>query len=156
MMERILALFGRPGGAVAESGGAHSHSDLQLAAAALLVEAALMDERFEDSERNKIRELLQSRFRLGEDDAESLISEAQERVSQSSQLFGFTRVVKDRFSQEERIDLVEMLWEVAYVDGKLDDYEANLMRRIVGLIHVPDRDSGAARKRVLARLANEN
>jgi uncharacterized tellurite resistance protein B-like protein len=41
-----------------------------------------------------------------------------------------------------------MLWEVAYADGNVDDYEANLVRRVAGLLYVPDRDSGAARKRV--------
>ena len=59
---------------------------------------------------------------------------------------------RQSFSPAERIDLMEMLWEVVYADGRLDEYEANLLRRIAGLIHVGDGDSGAARKRVLARL----
>jgi uncharacterized tellurite resistance protein B-like protein len=45
-----------------------------------------------------------------------------------------------------------MLWEVAYADGTLHDYEASLLRRITGLLYVSDRESGEARKRVLARL----
>jgi len=48
--------------------------------------------------------------------------------------------------------VIEMLWEVAYADGQLHDYEANLLRRITGLLYVSDRESGEARKRVLARL----
>jgi uncharacterized tellurite resistance protein B-like protein len=48
--------------------------------------------------------------------------------------------------------MIEMLWEVVYADGRLDDYEANLMRRIAGLIYVSDGESGSARKRVLDRL----
>lgn len=60
-------------------------------------------------------------------------------------------MIKDRFDEKERIRLVEMLWEVVYADGQAHDYEANLLRRIAGLIYVADRDSGAARKRVLAR-----
>ena len=60
--------------------------------------------------------------------------------------------VKDGFDQEERIRLIEMLWEVAYADGELHDYEASLMRRITGLLYISDRDSGEARQRVLARL----
>ena len=48
--------------------------------------------------------------------------------------------------------MIEMLWEVAYADGVLSKYEANLVRRIAGLIYVSDRDSGIARKRVMARL----
>ena len=61
-------------------------------------------------------------------------------------------MVTDRFSFEERVELMEMLWQVAYADGELDDFEANLLRRVAGLIHVSDRDSGAARKRAMARL----
>jgi uncharacterized tellurite resistance protein B-like protein len=48
--------------------------------------------------------------------------------------------------------VIEMLWEVAYADGRLHDYEASLLRRVTGLLYVSDRDSGEARKRVLARL----
>ena len=48
-----------------------------------------------------------------------------------------------------------MLWEVVYADGELHDYEASLLRRIAGLLYVPDRESGEARKRVLARLGVE-
>jgi len=48
--------------------------------------------------------------------------------------------------------MMEMLWEVAYADGRLHEYEASLARQVAGLIHVSDRDNGAARKRVLARL----
>jgi len=48
--------------------------------------------------------------------------------------------------------LVEMLWDVVYADGELHDYEANLMRRVAGLLHVSDQESGAARKRVLGRM----
>ena len=50
---------------------------------------------------------------------------------------------------------MEMLWEVAYADGELHDYEASLIRRVTGLLHVSDRDSGAARKRALDRLAQQ-
>ncbi len=155
MIKRIKALLlaGDDGSAAAAAPG--EGDDLQVAAAALMVEAALMDDRFEASERDKIAELLKARFELGEADAETLLATARERVGRSSQLFGFTRVVADRFSHDERVELMEMLWQVAYADGVLDDYEANLMRRLGGLIHVSDRDSGEARKRALAHLGLE-
>ena len=85
-------------------------------------------------------------------EAEDLLERAHGRIADSSQLFGFTRVVNRGFSAEERIELMEMLWQVVYADGRLDDYEANLMRRLAGLVHVSDRDSGEARKRALERL----
>jgi uncharacterized tellurite resistance protein B-like protein len=53
----------------------------------------------------------------------------------------------------ERIQLIEMLWEVVYADGVLDSEEDALIRRIAGLIYVEDRDRVLARKRVLERMA---
>ena len=55
-------------------------------------------------------------------------------------------------SNDERIELIEMMWAVVYADGQLHDYEANLLRRMAGLLYVSDFESGAARKRVLERL----
>ena len=69
-------------------------------------------------------------------------------VGESTQLFRFTTEVKNNFSYQERVELVETLWRVIYADGKADEYESQLMRRICGLIYVTDRDSGLARKRV--------
>lgn len=151
VLNRIKALFGDhdrpPSGA-----GQRGSDELQLAAAALLVEAAEMDNDFAESERAAITELVKHRFALSDEEAATLLAAASDRVAESTQLFGFTRVVNDRFSFEERVELLEMLWQVVYADGRLHDYEASLMRRIAGLIHVPDRDSGDARKRALARL----
>ena len=81
-------------------------------------------------------------------DAEALIEEGRGAVDESTELYGMIRVVRDHLAPEERIRIIEMLWEVAYADGDVDDYEANLVRRVAGLLYVPDRDSGAARKRV--------
>ena len=85
-----------------------------------------------------------------------MCTDCEDEVEGSSQLFRFTRVINRDYSQEDRVELMEMLWQVAYVDGELHDYEANLMRRIAGLIHVTDRDSGAARKRALGLLGQED
>ncbi len=61
-------------------------------------------------------------------------------------------MINESFAPAERVTVIEMLWEVAYADGILHDYEANLVRRVGGLLFVPDHDTGEARKRVLARL----
>jgi uncharacterized tellurite resistance protein B-like protein len=154
MIRRIKALLLDQGELTAAT-AVGSADDLQVAAAALMVEAALMDDRFEASERATITRLLKGRFDLSEAETQTLLETARARVDKASQLFGFTRVVNNRFTREERIELMEMLWQVAYADGRLDDYEANLMRRISGLIHVSDRESGQARKRALAYLGLE-
>ncbi len=152
MIDRIKALFRTGGQAAGPPERGHSFEELQVAAAALLVEASEMDGGFDERERAKVLDLVRVRFALSEAESKSLVELAHGRVAQSSQIYGFTRTVKDHFADEERIELMEMLWEVAYADGELHDHEASLMRRIAGLIYVSDRDSGSARKRVLGRL----
>ncbi len=152
MINRVKALFVERRGAPQVPSAGHSHDELRIAAAALMVEAAQLDDTFDARERDKIRELVAERFELDAAEGDSLIEVAETRVAESSQIYGFTRVIKAVFSQEERIELVEMLWEVVYADGELHHYEANLMRRLAGLLQVSDREVGAARKRARARL----
>ncbi len=130
----------------------HDVDELHLAAAALLVEAACLDEDFDDAERARIGPLVQDRFGLNAEETKTLIETAEREVEDANQILHFTRAIKDGFDPDERIVMIEMLWEVAFADGKLHDYEANLLRRVGGLIYVSDRDIGAARKRVLARI----
>lgn len=131
---------------------ANGFPEEQAAVAALLLEAGSTDGHLDAGERNRIVVLLDRRFALGAQGAEQLTAEAEAHLAKTHQLVGFTRAVKEAFDHDERIELLEMLWDVVYADGRLHDYEANLMRRLAGLLHVPDRDSGAARKRALAKL----
>jgi len=148
MLERLKQLFqadpdSRP--------GARRFDTLQLAAAALMVEAATMDSEFDADERGRISQLVQERFALSAQDAAELIAEAEKAAAESVAFQGFTNAVKNGFDHDERVQLIEMLWEVVYADGTLHDYEASLLRRVTGLLYVSDRESGDARKRVLAR-----
>jgi uncharacterized tellurite resistance protein B-like protein len=126
--------------------------ELEAATATLLVEAASLDGEFDASEEAIIRRLLTEEFGLDDGEADGLINDARTRADTSVGFYGVTRQIKDRMTPEDRVAVLEMVWAVAYADGNLHDFEANLARRIAGLLHVPDRDSGAARKRALARL----
>ena len=126
--------------------------DTQIATAALLIEAAMSDEEYSDVEKQTISTILQRHFSLSIDEAENVIEEAETAHKNSDQLLYFTRTVKKNFPIENRVDIIEMLWEIAYADGQLSKFEANLVRRICGLIYVDDLESGKARKRVLKTL----
>ena len=154
MLNRIKLLF--EGASEAKTESLSRDDRLQLAAAALLVEAAHMDGSFDGDERISIANLLKSRFDLSDTECATLIQEAEKAAHQTSQLYSFTRVIKDSFEEAERIEMIEMLWEVACADGKADDFEHNLIQRVAGLIYVSDRDRGSARKRVLAKLASRD
>ena len=95
--------------------------------------------------------MIAGRFGLGDEATRELISAGEEAVQRSNQLYAFTRVIKQGFEVEDRVEMIEMLWDVACADGEIHDYEASLVRRVAGLIHVSDRASGEARKRALSR-----
>ena len=125
---------------------------VQIASAALLAEAALVDGTFGAAERTQIKDVLAHMFKLSEVELNDVIEDALERVAQSNQMYGFARDIKNNMEYDRRVELMQMLWEVVYADGVLDDFEANLVRRVSGLLYVTDQDSGRARKAALEQL----
>src|SRR5262245_22538067 len=100
-----------------------SRDDLQLAVAALLIEAGRMDNSLDGTERATIERLLMLRFKISPDAVKALVESAEERMAHSAQYYPFTREINIRLSQEERGEIIEMLWKVAYADGVLDPHE---------------------------------
>ena len=125
---------------------------VRLASAALLARAAWLDGRLDANETDAMLRLMVERFLIDADEARMILDEAVDDLDRSNDIYRYTRALRDAFDESERIELLEMLWEVVYSDGTLHELEAQLMRRLAGLLYVPDRDSGAARKRALARL----
>ena len=148
----IAAAFGAMDAARAQEDSRVADDTKRLAAAVLMVEAAKIDGQFDDAEAEAISQIVQKNFGLSTVEATDLIATAREAQAEPNHLVKFTRAIKDHFPIEDRIGIIEMLWEVAYADGVLHPFEANLMRRVTGLIYVSDQESGAARKRVIARL----
>jgi uncharacterized tellurite resistance protein B-like protein len=126
--------------------------DLRLSVAVLLLEAARQDDAFDSHERAVIAGLLTRKFDLSEQECEALLEAGAVRAAQMVQLHGHTSHVFEEMTPQERIGMVEMLWDVAYADGVLDPEEDLLIRRISGLIHVTDRERVLARQEVLKRL----
>ena len=152
MINRVLDfLAGRDAPSLGRT--AAKADDLELAVAALLIEAARMDNDFDAAERATIERLLSEKFKLAATEAHNLIAQADAAVRESTQVFPFTKQICDSITIEDRTQIIEMLWKVAYADGVLDPYEDMLLRRIAGLIHVPDRERGMARQRALEHIA---
>lgn len=150
MINRLKELFA--GSETARSTGSTGAEAFHVAAAALLVEAAHLDAHYGAVERETILKVLTNRFDLSGEDAQALVASGEDAQEQAVELYGFTKKIKEALAPEERTAIIEMMWEVAYADGVLHDYEAHLVRRVAGLIYVTDRDRGEARKRVLERL----
>lgn len=126
--------------------------DLQIAVVALMVRAATTDADFSDDERQAIRRITADAFGLAPADVAELVATAEGEEARTIDLHRWAQAIKRGYDEAERLRLIEKMWEIVYSDGVLDDYEANLLRRVAGLIYVPDRASGEARQRVLARL----
>jgi uncharacterized tellurite resistance protein B-like protein len=146
MFNQILSLL------TGDSPASVRPDQLQIAVAALLVHAALMDDTFDIAERRTIERLLAARFALAPEAVQHLLATAERRAEDSSQLYPFIRLAVERLDEQGRVQLIEMMWEVAYADGVLDPDEDALLRRVAGLLYISDRDRGEARKRVLRRL----
>lgn len=127
---------------------------IQLATAALLLEVARADRVTEDLELDAVELAIGRVFKLSREEANELIDLAEQEVEDSTSHFGFTSLVKDHFSPEEKVLLVEMLWRVAAADGRVDKYEESLVRRVADLIYVPHRDFIAAKLRVIDQRRN--
>lgn len=146
MLNRIRALFDST-----DNGKTDNHT-LQAAAAALLVEAARTDNTISEAERDRIIAVTRRHFGLTEEEAKDLLTAAVFDTEGASPYHRYVSIIMDRCPPDQRLWIIEMLWEVAYADGELNDLEANLLRRIGGLLHVSDIERGEARKRVLERL----
>ena len=129
-----------------------SNDDYKVACVAILCEAAAMDGVFDEKEKALILVLIQKQFNLDIEQANKVLSEGKQLAENATQLYGFTRVIKESWGLEKRIRLLEMLWELAYVDGELNAAEDMLIRRIAGLIHVEDRERMEAKQKVLKNI----
>jgi len=147
MINRIKALFEAPEGERVET---HSVDEIHLAAAALLVEAACLDESYDEVERDAVMRALKQEFELSNEECETLMLQAEVAQHEATDLYRFIRKFDANFGHAERLRLIEMLWQVVYADGELHAYESNLIRRIGGMLHVTDRERSEARQRVLA------
>ena len=130
--------------------------ELHIATAALLIEMMNADFECTESERQSIRQSLRERFALAEEDVDEIFKLAKQQVENAVSHYQFTSLIKDGFSYEQRVQLIELLWQVAYADATLQKYEEALVRKIADLIYVRHNDFIAAKLRVLSRLNDSN
>ena len=123
-------------------------NDYQLAAAALLVHIASVDGEFDDSERVRIQRLVETKFALDANEAETLIESAFESEREAVDLYRFTSVLKRRLDEDGRRQLVGMLWDMAHADGEVHEFEENVVWRVAELLGVSTRDRVTLRREI--------
>lgn len=128
---------------------------LHLAAAALLLEMERVDDQVKEVERLTVARAIRKTFDLREDETDELIRLAESEANNATSYFEFTRLINDNYTMGQKIQLVELLWEVAYADDELEMYEEHLVRKLADLLYVPHPEFIRAKLRVLERNNSE-
>jgi len=110
--------------------------DIRVATCALFVEIARIDEIFTEEEMEKVLSLLKKKYGLAREHAEALIEEADKELEKSVDLWQFAKLINNNPSHQEKIEIIETLWSIVYVDGKMDQHEHYLMNKLKNLLRL--------------------
>ncbi|MGH8717771.1 MAG: TerB family tellurite resistance protein [Burkholderiales bacterium] len=114
-----------------------SERRVQIATAALLVEVTRMDNEFSEEECAVVLDSVRGKFGLSEEQARELIAQGSREAKDATDYHQFTREINRAFSPEQKIRLIERLWQIAYADKNLNKYEDHLVRKVADLLYVP-------------------
>jgi uncharacterized tellurite resistance protein B-like protein len=152
MLRTLKDLFNSVMAPTGASNACSEHS-LQLATAVLLVEVMRADPKLGPQERLTVVAALRQKFSLADEELARLVELAEQTVRTASDFHQFTSVINDGFSQEQKIRIVEYMWQVAYSDGHLDAHENHLISKVAGLLHVTHGEYISAKLRAKESLA---
>ena len=124
---------------------------VQIAISTLMIQTAIYDGVFDEQEKSKILELIKKYFNLNEDQKLSLFKIAIKVNDDSNDMQQFTRILNNSLSEEEKLNIIEMLWKIVISDGHIDDYENTLIRKVSGLLYINDRDVGKIKKKLITQ-----
>ena len=127
-------------------------NELASLVTALMIEAANADGSLDKSEKALIIEVITRQFELDEAKAAEMMRATVDESAERVELHSLLRRLRDNSDYEERLGVMEMVWMVVLADGKLDHIDAQLMRRLAGLLFVSDVDSGLAAKTAKSNL----
>lgn len=128
---------------------AAGRDDILVATCALFLEMAEIDGEFDEAECRHIVSLMQTHFELSEDYAVELAKAAQEQRRGSTDLWKFTNLINRNYSREDKIKVVELLWNVVYEDGRMSAHEQYLTTKLRKMLRISHRDLIDAKLRVL-------
>ncbi len=113
---------------------------LRLAAAALLIEVSRADYTVDSAELRTIKTVLQTGLGISQQEIEELIALAGKAADKATSLYEFTRLINDHYSRQQKLQVIQSMWRIAYADDDLDKYEERLIRQVADLIHVPHKE----------------
>ncbi|MBW9259671.1 MAG: TerB family tellurite resistance protein [Candidatus Thiodiazotropha sp. (ex. Lucinisca nassula)] len=150
MLKSVLEYFNLHLLPQAEAAAEETQAQLKLAVAVLLVEIAESDFERAPEEKSAILNGIKYQFGLESDEAQTLMDLAEQEHRHSTDYFQFTTLINKNYSYEQKIQVIESLWRVAFADQQLHHYEEHVIRRLADLIHVSHGDFISAKHRVMS------
>ncbi len=136
MLANLKRFFNKDAADTTGNGNADREYKLRVAACALFLEMARIDEEFTDEEMETILGILKGKYGLSGEEADALIAEADRELEESVDLWQFARLINANYSVDEKIEIIETLWHMVFVDGKMDQHEHYLMSKLKNLLRL--------------------
>ena len=127
-----------------------SDNEKNILITSLLIECAKGDYDFSNQEISKIKDLIKKKLKLDQSKINLIFDKALETVEENVELYSLTKDIRDNFNKEEILEIFEYMWAVVLADGKIDDFEAALMSKLVGLFHLTGKESADAKKKAMS------
>lgn len=136
MLDTIKRFFNKSTVEIPKDEKQATEHDVRVATCALFVEMARIDEKFTQAEVDTIISILKEKYGLSQEHADALMAEADNELKESVDLWQFARLINENYSVDEKIEIIETLWQMVYVDGKMDKYEHYLMNKLKNLLRL--------------------
>ena len=130
LIKKIIGSNGTDSEKKAETG------DINLATCALLIELANIDGKFSKQERHNITNIFKTKYALSDEEIDELIKSSEAELEKSIDLWQFTNLINQNYSLEEKLKVIETVWEVAYSDGRLEQNEDYLVHKVATLLRL--------------------
>jgi uncharacterized tellurite resistance protein B-like protein len=149
MIDLFKRLFNADAPTNKTSAGPDAEENVIVAVCALFLEMARIDGRFTEQEMQRVLAILTGKYGLPPEHSDALLAEADRELKESVDLWQFARVINDHFGNAQKEKLIERLWRVVYVDGKMDAHEHYLMNKLAHLLRLSHKQLIDAKLKVL-------
>jgi len=149
MIDIVKRFFSNSESGDAAPDGEAAEHDILVAVCALCIELARIDDNFTSQELSTLLSILKDKYHLSAEHAEALMAVADKALEESVDLWQFARLINTHYSIQEKIEIIEILWKIVYVDGKMDEHEHYLMNKLSNLLRLSHNQLIEAKLKVL-------
>jgi uncharacterized tellurite resistance protein B-like protein len=149
MLDSLKRFFSPAAAGDPASSGHDPEHDVRIATCALFLEMARIDGKFTQEEMETVLSIMKEKYGLSGEHADALVADADKELEDSVDLWQFARLINENYSIDEKIEIIETLWQMVYVDGKMDEYEHYLMNKLKNLLRLSHDQLIGAKKKVL-------